>query len=83
VTIYSPETGISPSRSINLNVGVTEIVKTLEYSLDDGRFTRLCSNCDIYNRKKTFRNGDHKIVVRATDYAGNKNEAEVSFKVIS
>jgi len=85
VTIVSPvHEKIYAERRVELTVGVDEPVETLEYSLDDGRFRRLCSDCDEYDRRKSFRDGEHTLIVRGTDYAGNAaNSSVVSFSVDS
>jgi hypothetical protein len=85
VTITSPteDIGIYGTKSIDLTVTVDETVKTLEYSLDGKAFSTLCNDCSSYSHKKTFSDGDHTIVVKATDYAGNFGEGTVDFSVDS
>jgi hypothetical protein len=81
VMITSPENMTYSDSEINLIVSVNETVEILEYSLDGGRFMRLCSDCSNYNREKTFGYGAHMLIVRATDYAGNAGNSSVSFYV--
>jgi len=84
VTINLPEnnTFYSDTR-IGLDVGVTDTVKMLEYSVDGGNFQRLCRDCSGYADEKTFTNGPHTLTVRATDYAGNIGYGFVSFTIDS
>ena len=67
-----------------MDLDLSEEVYRLEYvDLDSSssRFKRLCRNCDDYSRKKRFKDGDHTLRFRATDFAGNVGTAEVSFSV--
>jgi len=70
-------------RKVYFDIELSE-KSTLEY-MDDfdsrPRFKRLCSNCVSYDRRKTFKSGDHALTLRATDKAGNVNEAEMSFTI--
>ncbi|MCX6821900.1 MAG: hypothetical protein NTW30_03935 [Candidatus Aenigmarchaeota archaeon] len=83
VTIISPVDIVYPSRKIDLNIEIDEVVERLEYSLDDVRFNRLCSNCDSYNRKTSFSDGEYTLVVRATDLAGNVGQSSIHFNIDS
>ncbi len=83
VTINAPDNPLYPNRKIMLDIDVNEDVAILEYSLDESRFRRLCRDCDNYNKKKTFSDGQHNLIVRAIDYAGNEGESTIEFSVDS
>jgi hypothetical protein len=87
LTINSPlnNTGNeSYGKRVPFNITVSEEVK-LEYMDNDGRFRRLCSNCEEYgfDRKKTksFREGIHNVTIRAIDKAENSDTKIVKFEV--
>jgi hypothetical protein len=82
VTIDLPDSGVTyPDRRVNLDIGVTETVEKLEYSLDGVRFSRLCNDCKGYEGKKSFSDGTKTMIVKATDYAGNPGQSSVTFIV--
>lgn len=89
VTVSSPEAkppvfqGLYTTRRIPLTVNVSENVERLEMSIDWGRFSRLCGNCNYYNRVRSFDEGKHTLTIKATDKAGNEGYAEVQFIVDS
>ena len=80
--LRSPDDGIYGDNSILIDVGVSEKVKTLSYSINGERFRSLCSNCDSYNRTKRFNVGEVDLVLQALDYAGNYDEIEIGFSVV-
>jgi hypothetical protein len=85
VNIVSPgDKGTYTERRLPFTVNVEEDgnVKSLDYSLDGRAFGRLCRNCDYYDARKTFLRGDHTLVVRATDYAGNVGVDTAKFKIV-
>jgi len=71
----------------NINSRVNENV-ALEF-MDDfdsrPRWKRLCSRCDDYGfdrkRLKGFRNGEHGVMIRTVDRAGNADVEVISFEV--
>ncbi len=65
----------------DLNV-TNEKVKKLEYQDILGKWRTLCSGCSYYNKAKHFKDGEYSIMIRASDYAGNIDEENVSFTVI-
>jgi len=69
-------------RRVPFNLDVTnEKVKIIEYQDNLGRWRRLCSRCDGYDRTKSFKRGDHTVNIRAVDYAGNIDQKTISFNV--
>jgi len=81
--INFPENKTCGSRYIHLNISTIETVGLIEYSDNGGRFTRLCSDCQSYNRSKTFRNGSHNLTVKAVAYDGKEYYDNVLFTVDS
>jgi len=80
VTINSPLNDTYNSRYVRLNISVSEEVELLR-SVNGDSFTRLCSNCDIYDRTSYFRDGVYNVTFLATDEAGNEGRAFVWFNV--
>ncbi len=82
MSIVSPTAGSNyNSRSVIFNMSFSEN-GTLEYKdLRDTspRFSSLCTRCDKYARLTSLRQGEHEIIFRATDYAGNQKESTVAF----
>jgi len=89
ITINIPLNDSVSGRRVQLNITVSEEV-LLEYYDDNTyrpRWRRLCSRCDEYGesriRKKSFYfTGQHNVLIRATDKAGNTDVKEVSFTVV-
>ena len=81
LTITSPLPTNYLGGRVPLSVNLSEMVERLEYSLDEGPFKRLCSRCNVYNRTKTFSDGDHILLVRATDFAANQFNDSVFFSI--
>jgi hypothetical protein len=71
------------SGRINFDIGLSEGVQTLEWSDNGARARRLCSRCSNYNRDVSLRDGNHDILIRAIDNAGNIHEVERSFIIDS
>jgi len=79
--VFSPiEFDYSETR-IPISASFSEMSK-FEYSLDGSRFITLCRDCNSYDKRRKFSRGDHDIVLRITDYAGNFDEKTVSFRVV-
>ena len=56
---------------------------TLQYSDNGRRFSTLCTNCNIYNKYKSFSKGSHNIIIKSIDKAGNfDQEAIPTFIVV-
>jgi hypothetical protein len=81
VTIVSPIDKIYDEGGIYLTVNVNEIVEKLGYYIDGSTFRRLCDDCNSYNVRKIFSYGNHTLLVKATDYAGNIGYDSIIFYV--
>jgi len=86
ITINDPQSTPYNTKKIPLDIDLSEDVELLEY-LDaadpNGRWRKLCKNCEEYDKTKSFKEGYHDLILRATDYAGNDAEEMVSFTVDS
>ncbi len=79
VKINSPEALTYSERRIYLTIEVDENAERIEYSLDGSRPRSLCNDCESYNRTMTFSDGEHILLVRAVDYAGNVGDDTIDF----
>jgi len=88
--VITLDTGFSSNQvnnyknSIPLKLNISEQVN-LEYkdlSSNRPNYSRLCTNCNYYNRKFSFRQGIHNILIKATDKAGNFDEKQLVFNII-
>lgn len=76
-------------RRIPFNITVDNDEKTLIEYYDESssrpRWKRLCNNCNEYGNSKTktksFRRGDHSLIVRTVDKAGNSDSERIDFTV--
>lgn len=80
--IFSPtQSGVYSTRSILLNLQSNENADI--YYLDNingrGRWTKVCTNCDFYSARRTFKEGLNDLTFRATDSHGNQNLYEWEF----
>lgn len=70
-------------RRVEFDVEVSEEVK-LEYFDENARRSRwriFCRNCDSYDRRKSFRSGEHNLLIRAMDKASNSDVREINFEI--
>ncbi|MDD5193631.1 MAG: hypothetical protein PHF67_03525 [Candidatus Nanoarchaeia archaeon] len=88
--INSPKSIDYTSRTIPINLTTTEYSKIIEYmDLEEKSpsWKKLCYNCNEFgfnkNKKITFSNGAHNLLIKATDYAGNSKTKGVTFNVMS
>jgi hypothetical protein len=82
ITILSPEDNETYNSYVNFNIELSEKVKKLWYEdLDTGYTRTLCTNCDSYNRRKRFRDGEYSFNFIAEDFVGNTNDLDLSFVV--
>lgn len=90
-TIHSPtNSSIYPERRIQFNISASEKLEKIEYidfSDSRPRWKRLCKNCDEYGferkRTKSFKEGEHEIVVRCIPYYDESETHEIEFFVDS
>ena len=82
LTVNSP-LNVTYGRNVRFDLNVTEKtrIQYLDLSLLDSRWRSLQSNNDIYNRTKSFSRGNHNILIRAVDKAGNSDTEQVNFEV--
>lgn len=74
---------VTYGRLVPFDLEVSEDVK-LEYydNLDaNPRWRTLCTRCDEYNKNKAFSRGNHDILIRALDDAGNSDVDGIGFFV--
>ncbi len=87
ITVANPRNisyGINYRRSIPFNISLSEKAKLEYYDnsvLINPRWISICSYCNKYVGKKTFSSGEHDIIIRATDKAGNSKEETRKFNV--
>ena len=81
LNLVSPEPINYDSRKTRFDIS-TNLDAKIEYSDNGGRFRRLCKNCDEYNKTKTFRDGEHNVIIRAT-WDEQQVEENITFKVDS
>ena len=76
------------SKKVVFNISVSERVNLEYMDLDNAkpRWKRFCNNCDSYGndkvKTKRFSKGEHTVIIRAVDKAGNSDEEIVSFEVL-
>ena len=87
VLIVNSPINNSYGKKVPFNISVSEKV-SLEYYDNmelNPKWKRLCSNCEEYgdSKKKTkyFKKGNHDLLIRAIDKAGNSDMEEISFMV--
>ncbi len=75
------------TRRINFMIDVSEEVK-LEYRDEkdsNPRWRTLCTRCEEYGisrtKTKSFKKGEHELIIRASDKAGNTDEEIINFEV--
>jgi len=68
-------------RRVEFDVEISEEVDLLYYDLNSTRprWISLCRNCDGYNKKKSFRTGEHNLIIMASDKASNSDQEMISF----
>lgn len=71
ITIISPiDGGIYSSKSVLLNISLADKVKSLDYSVNDGKWSSLCDNCNKYLGTKSFAEGKNTLKLRAQKSKG-------------
>jgi hypothetical protein len=89
LTVNSPVNNSTYGRRVPFNLSVNEQVNTLEFidnSDSNPHWEKICSHCDSYGserlKTKSFKVGEHNLMIRAVDYAGNTDVEPVSFDVV-
>ena len=86
MNITSPlDKGIYNSKSILIDIELDEIgdLYYLDNIYEEDRWIRLCNNCDIYNRKKSFKEGFNNITFKAVDVLGHESYKTRTFTIDS
>ena len=85
--INSPILDLFDNRRILLNLQTTEEVDEIVYTYFDSRGrereTRLCRNCDEYNRERSFSDGDYELIFKTIVDDVSIDEESVSFLIDS
>jgi len=82
--INYPKTNSTYSQNILFNISLGEKSK-LEYmdnSAKYPRFISLCTTCSNYKNLRRFSIGNHNLIIRATDKAGNQISDNIIFTVV-
>ncbi len=79
LTINSPENETYGIKLIPLNVTASEKFDLIEYSDNGERFGSLCRDCQSYNRRRNFNDGQHNLTVRGIDYDTNYSDSVLFF----
>ncbi len=72
-----------PDRKVEFDLEVNEDVDLLYYDYGTEKEKKLCSRCDSYNKKISFKDGYYDLDIIARDKAGNEDRKHVSFAVDS
>jgi len=84
ITINNPiDNAWYNSKSIILNVSLLEKVKYLYYKINTKSFSKLCSNCDAYAKKKGFLKGENNLTIRALKYDNTNEYSSITFYIDS
>ncbi len=86
ITINSPsQNQIITSRSALLDIDLNEVGEISYYDNINGRgkWTRICSKCDSYSKKRSFNEGFNNLTIKAVDLLGNPGEKELTFFIDS
>ncbi len=77
VLILSPQTKTYNTSDVSLNFTINKPFSNLLYSLDNQEDMTLTENVTLTN----LSNGNHNIIVYATDFAGNVGSSQTSFTI--
>ncbi|MEI6058999.1 MAG: hypothetical protein WCP89_04485, partial [archaeon] len=89
LTVISPSLDVNGTvqnypRNVLFNILMSE-KSTVEYFDSSARFpswVKICIDCQGYNGLKRLALGEHDMIIRVSDKAGNSDEKEVSFFVV-
>jgi hypothetical protein len=88
MVIFMPQNNSNFTRRAQFDITISEKVKLEFFDILDSnpRWRRLCTNCDEYgnsrNKTKSFRKGNHALLIRAIDKAGNSQTKSITFTVL-
>ena len=89
LTVNAPVDNSTYGRQVPFNLSVNEQVSSLEFidnTDKNPRWKKVCSHCEDYGlerlKTKSFKIGQHDLMIRAVDYAGNSDAVPVSFDVV-
>lgn len=69
-------------KKLPLKLNVNEKVDLSYKDLNgNNKFVSLCKNCDSYDKSVTFKEGNHNLIIKATDKAGNIDEENFVFSI--
>jgi len=85
LTVDKPDQLLFDSRKVDFFLSTNELSSLYYMDLLDRspKPRRLCSNCDEYDRAKSFRDGDHEVEFSAMDEAGNEATITKTFTIDS
>ncbi|MFH1510493.1 MAG: hypothetical protein ABIF10_02280 [Candidatus Woesearchaeota archaeon] len=79
-----PQNMAYPTVNVPFEIQVSEPVQLTYIDLFDPRLTKtLCAGCASHKSTQRFSDGSHKVLITATDPAGNKAESTIDFAVDS
>lgn len=82
ITINSPvDEQLYNTKSIFLDIKLSEKVKYLYYRINSGSYNKLCSNCDKYSAKKGFSEGENNLTILAIKYDNTKKYSAITFYI--
>jgi len=81
ITIVSPiMNAVYSSRSVTLNVGLSEKVYNISYNINNGAWIQLCSNCKSYYGKRAFSEDQNNLTIMAFSFTNQTHYSTRSFK---
>jgi len=86
LTVNLPENANYPKVPFNITSTEESNLEYWDNSDSNPRWKRICTNCNEYGsikpKTKYFKRGEHDLLIRATDDAGNSDMKQLFFKVI-
>jgi len=80
ITIKSPFNQTYSSSYVRIDLKLNEVVDSLKMSINGGSFSTLCSDCDSYNRTRSFSSKRaYNVTFQAIDKAENVGYTSVVF----
>ena len=64
---------LSNKRRVLFEINVSRVIQQLELGVN-GRFTRMCGNCEFFNKTRTLKEGLNNITVRGTNFGNLVNQ---------